>query len=50
VVVDTATGYSPADFARLRAIRAAVDPEGRFVANHRVDAGRYLAEEVPPQR
>ncbi|SNQ46754.1 Mitomycin radical oxidase [Frankia canadensis] len=33
---DAATGYDPATWARLRAIRASVDPDGLFVANHPV--------------
>ncbi|HSP38735.1 MAG TPA: FAD-binding oxidoreductase [Frankiaceae bacterium] len=34
--VDPSTGYASADFARLQAVRAAVDPNGLSVANHRV--------------
>lgn len=34
--VDTSTGYDPAAWARLREVRAQVDPTGVFVANHRV--------------
>ena len=34
--VDPATFYAPADYARLQAIRATVDPRGLFVANHAV--------------
>ena len=35
-VVDTASGYDAADYARLRAIKAAVDPRGVFQANHEI--------------
>jgi hypothetical protein len=34
--VDPSTGYRPEDWARLQAVRAAIDPDGRLVANHRV--------------
>jgi FAD/FMN-containing dehydrogenase len=34
--VDTATFYAPEDHRRLQAIRAAADPDGLFVSNHRV--------------
>ena len=34
--VDPATFYAPADYARLQAIRATVDPRGLFVANHAI--------------
>jgi FAD/FMN-containing dehydrogenase len=34
--VDPATLFSPEAYARLRAVRAAVDPGERFVANHRI--------------
>ncbi|MEX5637378.1 FAD-binding oxidoreductase [Parafrankia sp. FMc2] len=34
--VDASAGYDPRTWARLRAIRAAVDPGGLFVANHPV--------------
>jgi FAD/FMN-containing dehydrogenase len=33
---DTSRGYSPADYSRLVAVRESVDPNGLFVANHRV--------------
>jgi FAD/FMN-containing dehydrogenase len=33
---DAASGYDPASWARLRAVRAAVDPTGFFVSNHPV--------------
>jgi FAD/FMN-containing dehydrogenase len=36
--VDTATLYGDEDYARLRAIRAAVDPAGRMVGNHPIPA------------
>ena len=35
---DTATLYDDDDYARLRAIRAAVDPAGRMVGNHPIPA------------
>jgi FAD/FMN-containing dehydrogenase len=47
--VDPARGYRAADYARLAAIRAAVDPEGRFVANHAV-ARTAVQAFVPAQR
>jgi len=34
--VDTGTAYDPDDWARLRAVRAQVDPQGIFAANHPV--------------
>ncbi|GGM61757.1 FAD-binding oxidoreductase [Dactylosporangium sucinum] len=34
VAIDTSRAFEPAAWARLRAIRAAVDPGGLFVANH----------------
>jgi hypothetical protein len=46
--IDTATGYAAADFERLRAVRAVVDPDGLFVANHRVDAA--TADVVVPEQ
>ena len=42
--VDAATGYRDDAWARLRAIRAAVDPEQLFVANHQVPAGARDAD------
>ncbi len=36
--VDPATLYDDDDYARLRAIRAAVDPAGRMVGNHPIPA------------
>jgi FAD/FMN-containing dehydrogenase len=36
---DPATFFSDESYARLRAIRAAVDPEGRMVGNHPIPAG-----------
>jgi hypothetical protein len=35
---DTATFFTPEAYARLRALRAAVDPDGRMVANHPIPA------------
>ena len=35
---DPATFYTHATYARLRAIRAAVDPHGLMVANHPIPA------------
>jgi FAD/FMN-containing dehydrogenase len=34
--VDASAGYRPETWARLQAVRAATDPDGLFVANHRV--------------
>ena len=42
---DTATGYRAEDFARLQAVRKAVDPSGVLVANHRV-----VTPSIPTQR
>jgi hypothetical protein len=42
--VDPSTAYEPAAWARLCAIRAAVDPDGLFLANHAVPT------RVPRQR
>jgi hypothetical protein len=36
--VDTSTGYRAGNYARLQAIRSAADPDGLFVANHRVSS------------
>ncbi|MGH8869650.1 MAG: FAD-binding oxidoreductase [Actinomycetes bacterium] len=36
--VDVSAGYPPESWARLTAIRSAVDPDGIFLANHRVRA------------
>jgi hypothetical protein len=47
--VDTTTGYRAADYLRLSAIRASVDPEGLFVANHRVTPSP-AAPSVPEPR
>ena len=33
---DTSTGYDVESFARLQAVRSAADPDGTFVANHRI--------------
>jgi FAD/FMN-containing dehydrogenase len=49
-MVDTSSGYAAADYARLQAIRAAVDPDGLFVANHRVDTGGLRGGQVPEPR
>ncbi len=38
VPVPAASGYDPGSLARLRAVRAAVDPTGLFRANHPVAA------------
>lgn len=38
--VDAASGFDPAAWARLRHIRAQVDPRGLFRANHPVPAGQ----------
>ena len=35
---DASTLYDDDDYARLRAIRAAVDPAGRMVGNHPIPA------------
>ena len=37
--VDPATFYSAGAYARLRAVKAAVDPDGLFRANHAITAG-----------
>lgn len=42
--VDVATGYRPLDWARLQAVRAAVDPAGLLKAHHQVPAGRIPAQ------
>jgi FAD/FMN-containing dehydrogenase len=34
--VDTGSAYSADAYARLRAVRANVDPEGLFKANHEI--------------
>ena len=34
--IDASTGYRPLDWARLQAVRAAVDPGGLLKANHPV--------------
>ncbi|NMR21106.1 FAD-binding oxidoreductase [Cellulomonas fimi] len=34
--VDASTGYAPAAYRRLQAVRASVDPTGRLLANHPV--------------
>ena len=36
--VDPATFYSAEGYARLRRVKAEVDPEGRFRGNHAIDA------------
>ena len=40
---DTRTAYGPGAWARLRTIRAMVDPDGLFVANHPVPGRRRVA-------
>ena len=45
--VDTAKGYGAEAYARLRALRAQVDPTGLMVANHRIPAPQV---EMPQQR
>ena len=35
---DTSVGYAPDAYRRLRALKAAVDPDGLFQANHAIDA------------
>ena len=35
---DAARFYAEADYARLRAVRAAVDPDGLMVGNHPIPA------------
>lgn len=47
--VDTATGFPRPAWARLQAVRAAVDPHGVFVANHQVPLPA-AATTVPPPR
>jgi FAD/FMN-containing dehydrogenase len=37
--VDSRIGYDDVSFARLQAVRRAVDPHGLFVANHRISHG-----------
>lgn len=44
--IDTSTGYRAPDYVRLQAVRAAADPHGLFVANHRVSS----TAPVPEQR
>lgn len=44
--VDMSSGFDGADFARLQRIRAAVDPDGVLVANHRIP----LTATVPQPR
>ena len=43
--VDPSTAYDPATWARLCAIRASVDPDGLFVANHAVPHRLELARQ-----
>ena len=45
--VDSRTGYDAAAYTRLRSVRAAVDPAGRFVANHTIPADTIT---LPTQR
>jgi FAD/FMN-containing dehydrogenase len=48
--VDASTGYAATDYARLQAVRAAVDPTGLFVANHRVAIDGFTGTTVPEPR
>jgi FAD/FMN-containing dehydrogenase len=34
--VDTATGFDPESWGRLREVRAALDPTGVFLAGHEI--------------
>jgi FAD/FMN-containing dehydrogenase len=43
---DASAGYSTESWTRLQAVRAKVDPSGRFLSNHRVPA----ASPIPHQR
>jgi FAD/FMN-containing dehydrogenase len=43
--VDPSTAYDPDAWARLCAIRASVDPDGLFVANHAVPHNQELARQ-----
>jgi FAD/FMN-containing dehydrogenase len=45
--VDARTGYDEASYARLQAVRAAVDPSGTFVSNHKIPAAPVT---LPTQR
>ena len=45
--VDTRTGYDEESYARLQAVRAAVDPAGTFVSNHQVPSSTIT---LPTQR
>lgn len=47
--VDAASGYATANYTRLQAIRAAVDPDGLFLANHPVRPARF-GSQTPEQR
>jgi FAD/FMN-containing dehydrogenase len=46
--VDAAAGYDAATYARLRAIRAEVDPDGLMLANHRIAPATEV--DIPHQR
>ena len=46
---DTSAAYPAEVWARLQAVRAAVDPHGTFVSNHRIPAGTTEAA-LPHQR
>jgi FAD/FMN-containing dehydrogenase len=48
--VDPSSSYSPDSWARLCALRRAVDPDGLFVANHAVPSGPPVSGELPHQR
>ena len=45
--VDASTGYDAESYARLQAVRAAVDPHGTFVSNHKVPSSTIT---LPTQR
>jgi len=48
--VDPRAAYGADAWARLCAIRAAVDPDGVFLANHAVPTGLQIAPDLPHQR
>jgi FAD/FMN-containing dehydrogenase len=48
--VDTCAGYDEGAYARLQAVRAAVDPAGTFVSNHTIPAGTDDTITLPAQR
>ncbi|GAA1839185.1 FAD-binding oxidoreductase [Luedemannella flava] len=47
---DVSAGYDPAAWPRLRAIRAAVDPDGLLVAGHPIPSAREVAPKRAPSR